>query len=216
MKSRPFPWPALHLPKAVNAQLPSPRRRSKKPSRPSSRASKRRAKATTGTRKTKASTSLTPWQAQLCLRPRRTPTAETEGGRGCDRRSPALRRRPSSRGTFAPAASRATASWYHHRPPSSSASASPKANMLASVLSAQYRCRICGRPYHKECVDDGGGHAFGTRAPTRPTLIGAYQPLLTEENCTPQAHSTHASNARRTSSNTRDESLTRRGRSDPL
>jgi hypothetical protein len=101
-------------------------------------------------------------------------------------------------------------------PPSSSASASPKANMLASVLSAQYRCRICGRPYHKECVDDGGGHAFGTRAPTRPTLIGAYQPLLTEENCTPQAHSTHASNARRTSSNTRDESLTRRGRSDPL
>lgn len=24
-----------------------------------------------------------------------------------------------------------------------------------------YRCRICGRPYHKECVADGGGHAFG-------------------------------------------------------
>lgn len=24
-----------------------------------------------------------------------------------------------------------------------------------------YRCRICGRPYHKECVDDGGGHTFG-------------------------------------------------------
>ncbi len=167
MKSRPFPWSALPRPRAINAQLPSPRRRCEQASRPSSRASRRRAKATTI--QTTASTSLTPWRARWCLRPRRTPAAETGRGRGCDRRSPAPRRRPSSRGTFAPAASQATASWYHHLDTIFFRLGLAKANTSASVLSAQYRCRICGRPYHKECVDDGGGHAFGTRAPTRPT-----------------------------------------------
>jgi hypothetical protein len=72
-------------------------------------------------------------------------------------------------------------------------------SLTSWVQRGQYRCRICGGQYHRDCVADEG-HAFGAHENPGPVLLSEMPLLMSllSFSSSAQAPSTLASGAKRT------------------